>query len=90
MKRKRCHRHKPRPCHSCGRIADATTSHNDKPPNQGDVSICISCGAIGIWDQGAIREPSAAETVEIMASHLGDEIRAAQILIADRGPLPPP
>jgi hypothetical protein len=38
-------------CLECGYLMDATTGLNDAYyPNKGDVSICVRCGALALFD----------------------------------------
>lgn len=66
-------------CPHCGKHHTDHTVLNERPvrPHHGDVSLCIRCGQIGVFDahQRAIRLPSAAEWAEFA---LLPEVQAAR------------
>jgi hypothetical protein len=56
-------------CLYCGRKNEVSTSTgNDATPNDGDLSMCIECGAITFFDftTGKLREPSQAEMIKLL------------------------
>lgn len=61
----------PSPCWSCGYVIDAATGvGNDNAPKAGDVSICLRCGALGVYADGpaglVVRKPTDEE-FDVMA-----------------------
>lgn len=63
----------PSPCPNCGKVLDAATGvdkrrrPNDRMvPRPGNVSVCISCGHICVFDKKLrLRNPTEAEMVQI-------------------------
>ena len=56
-------------CAKCGYKMDGATNVHDQNlrPKAGDVSLCLHCGAIGIFDVAQkVRQPSELELVRIM------------------------
>lgn len=64
----------PTPCFQCGYVLDAATDPaQTKQPKPGDVSLCMYCGAIGIY----LRPPlGGALTVRPATGQERDQIRA--------------
>jgi len=51
-------------CWNCGKMISAATSWKDKRPRPGDVSVCIYCGEVGMFDAFlALRRPTDDEIV---------------------------
>lgn len=64
-------------CIDCGNRNDATTGTGQgEIPGDGDVCMCIYCGALAFFDFPAskLREPTQAELVEL---HMDQNIRRA-------------
>lgn len=63
----------PETCDACGYLLDAATGvGNDDSPEEGNVSVCLKCGAIRIFAEnaeGALtrRKPTVDEELELMA-----------------------
>lgn len=55
-------------CPYCQRAMDCSTntSRDDRPPEEGSLSLCISCGEVGVF--------TAELTVRMMYPHEADEI----------------
>ena len=55
-------------CHHCGAPANAATPSDGKPAEKisdGDVTMCLECGAIHIRDQARWRQITEADWVDI-------------------------
>ncbi len=54
-------------CPRCGHIFDAHSNLEDKElrPKEGDISICIKCGSIAIFERNGLRLPSESELESI-------------------------
>lgn len=54
-------------CPYCGWEYDAAKSVTEEEvlPSEGDYSLCIRCGEIGIFEEGIIRKPSRREAKEM-------------------------
>jgi len=79
----------PTLCPVCGYAVDATTSlASERGPRPGDLSICLSCGALTLFDAD-LRPllPVDDATLAEMQVHTRLEIKAARDLIRARGPL---
>lgn len=77
------------PCWKCGYKMDRSTEAlGDHKPEKGDISMCISCGALAIFNADlTMRKPTQLEEVEIAhhpvvtqlqiyrASNVGDKLR---------------
>lgn len=71
-------------CPACGHKFDAATGISDDhtPPSAGDVSICIKCGALGIFNADlSVRAPTHKEKME---ASLLPELIQSQIWIRGR------
>ena len=78
-------------CPTCGYFMDAATAidRNEKMPAPKDFSVCISCGALGVFDDELHCVTPSHHALKIaMRGPDGDRIRHAQIFIAGRGDLP--
>jgi len=51
----------PMKCPRCGAVLDQATSPNGRGPVVGDISICVECRAVAVFDVEGLREISAAE-----------------------------
>lgn len=64
-------RFKPSRCLDCGKKIDSASRADARlaevAPSEGDIAICFGCGHVMIYadDQGALREPTGEELVEI-------------------------
>lgn len=68
----------PHGCPWCGRQQDAVSSAAgpDIEPSAGDVSICIKCGGIAIYDGlGAFRKPTTEEEADAASQPIVQELR---------------
>ena len=56
-------------CPRCGKEMDASLAiTNDHRPDPGDVSICLYCAGVSLYDDGLrLRLPTAAESLELRA-----------------------
>jgi len=71
-------------CPECGNKNDSGLGieHEALIPREGDASICIVCGHVMIFKaDGALREPSEDELIEIMRSKTVREMMAALAVI---------
>lgn len=60
------HRVPSSPCPVCGKKLDAMTgAGHDHAPSSGDVTICLDCRTILIWEHKRLRLPNDAEMHEI-------------------------
>lgn len=59
---------KPTFCPSCGHKIDRTSSvHGDYGPAEGDISLCIRCANVSIFDSElGLRRPSMREFNQLM------------------------
>ena len=67
-------------CLDCGNGNDATTGTGQgEIPGDGDVSMCVYCGALAFFDfqAGKLREPTQAEMIEL---HMDPNIRRAMFV----------
>jgi hypothetical protein len=60
-------------CWRCGYVFDAVTAaygDDDRLPTAGAVSICIDCGAVGLYADGptglVVRQPTDAEHADLL------------------------
>ena len=75
----------PSECPGCGYKVDAATGVSGKgEPAEGDVSICLNCGAINIFKDffGHLRRANALETAEIKTNPV---VQRAVKIIQERG-----
>lgn len=76
------HRLPPHGCLVCNRPFNATGTLDQTPPEAGDVSVCIHCAAVAIYDERLqLRPPTDAERQEIDADA---EIAAVRRLVLSR------
>lgn len=71
-------------CHVCRRqIPQSTGITTGNAPRSGDVSLCVYCGSIGIFNEDGIpRSPTGAELRALRASGAAwEEIKQAQDMI---------
>lgn len=80
----------PTLCPVCGYGMDRATGamSDESVPREGDIAICMSCGAALIYDAD-IRPTREAtpEEIDRIDGQAGMHLLAAQILIRKRGPL---
>ena len=72
----------PSQCPYCGRVHQAATSEGVAPVRDGDASLCIGCGDIGMFDSrapGGIRRTTAQE-----AARLATDPQCARFMLAWR------
>ena len=68
------HGHHPARCPYCGKANDEVAEllgQRDDPPENGDISLCFSCGQFAIFDDhdpNRVRLPSNLEGLQIAAS----------------------
>lgn len=79
----------PSTCPFCGQRHDAVTSTNTDDtrfiPQDGDATICFTCGAFAIFDSsGGLRKPTKAEQRVLDRDH--QTVRAAWEAIKDSIP----
>ncbi len=56
----------PSTCRKCGRKLDgATDPFGEATPKDGDVSFCIYCGTLSVFQDGYLRAPTDEEQVDI-------------------------
>lgn len=75
----------PSPCPNCKKVSDMAYGPNsDDPPTPGDVSICLYCQSISVFDEDLIlREPTEEEILEMPLdeiSHLQRKLKEAKIV----------
>lgn len=73
-------------CSTCGYPIDATSSlEGDRAPVDGDLSICLACGDVGIFVVGAfgttIREATPAEKDEARGSAVVRQVQAVRAVV---------
>ena len=61
------------PCPYCGYVMDTTsTLVNDHSPSKGDVTICLKCSGICLFDEKMVmQKPTLAELREIKSNWVG-------------------
>jgi hypothetical protein len=70
-------------CTNCGRTHDMAGTMElvgGRPPQPGDIMICIECQHIMIVDKDGIRDPTTAEVVEIAGDR--DLVRTQRAIAA--------
>ena len=79
-------------CPSCGYVMELTTGVcGARVPADGDVSVCLNCGHLSLFDaRKALRDPTPEELADLRQSDAWPTIRRAQMIIAARGPIPRP
>lgn len=87
----------PTKCPFCGKENDLTTATKPerlRPPRDGDFSLCIACGDLGIFDDshiGGMRKPTEAEYEKLERSENVRQVRKAWLMLKrkrDRDALP--
>jgi hypothetical protein len=76
-------------CPYCRHRMNYTTSltGNVEPPEDGDWSLCVRCGGVCMFDAGALRIPTPAETLELEGQpNVRRMIGNAQTIIRAQGP----
>ncbi len=68
------HRHNVLHCRVCAhRIDAASPVYDEDSPSCGDISICIACGEVSVFEIGplgtVLREPTLAELHEFSIAH---------------------
>ena len=60
-------RYTPSVCPNCGRPLNAgATPTNERPPEPGDVAICMDCRHVGIYAEDMhVRNPTDKEVIEL-------------------------
>lgn len=53
-------------CPSCGTVNDLHSTPDGLKPGIGAVSVCWSCGGVGIFEARKIRKPTPDELAEVM------------------------
>lgn len=81
-------RYREQPCPACGhKLSAASGVDHDRRPRPGDVSVCIMCAAVLIFERrGRLRLATAQEATECMAE--SPELAAAVLSIAGLHPRP--
>src|SRR4051812_16227606 len=60
----------PSPCPNCGHVLDAATSESALPPEPGDITVCVGCSTILVFEDGMkLALPSPALLDELIAGH---------------------
>ena len=68
-------------CPSCGKVLDAASSLQGRKPKAGDVSICLECANVGIFDADlTLRRPTKAEK-----RHIHGDVRIMRMRAAILG-----
>lgn len=69
-----------RTCPHCGKRNDGHTAIDGEPavPKPGDVSLCFTCGGLGIYTEDAMRKPTDDELFECMQD---EQLKRAMFLI---------
>jgi hypothetical protein len=65
----------PHTCPVCHNTMDRTTCMNDDPdlqPRDGDFTVCVSCGAIGVFDKDAVIHTASTEEIREMMRDFPD------------------
>lgn len=69
------------PCPHCGKAQDraltAERGAHRAPPTNGDVIICLDCAGVGIMRDGALRQATNKELVQLTFSRPFCEARSA-------------
>lgn len=69
-------------CSLCGYVFDCAAGLTAPVPKPGNVSLCMRCGAIGIFETGlSVRLATDDEVADIMKSNVGPVIRKSQAVI---------
>ena len=73
-------------CPECGYKMDSASAvsrkdNEQRPPKDGDVSVCLNCGALNLFDGGGLRRPTMVEEFRIHTSPVGRTVEKAQRLI---------
>lgn len=71
----------PYKCAKCGKILDGQTcaTLDQRKPKDGDVSLCMYCNTLAIFDvrKGRLRKPTQTEIAEILKDPEIARVRAA-------------
>lgn len=78
-------------CPACRHVVDSSEGvgrHAERPPQAGDVTVCIACATPAIFTADlAMREPTAEELREILADPQARRVIAAiRVINAKEGP----
>jgi hypothetical protein len=58
----------PSPCPRCGRILDGAMHLDNSTPDPGDITICIECSTLSVFDDKLhLREPTDEEMADMLA-----------------------
>ena len=69
-------------CFTCNsQIPETSDLFGDHVPEEGDISLCLYCGAVAIFAGSGLREASDAELTEILADPGVQLARATRKLI---------
>ena len=76
------------PVHQCTcgyRMDAASDARGDASPVPGDVSLCLKCAKVWLFDEGLLqREPSESELADILSSDVGRIVFELQSFIGDK------
>jgi hypothetical protein len=80
----------PHKCTACGYDIDCATGLKpDEIPEPGSISICLNCGAIGIYTQDMqLRQATRKEEAKLLRSSMGVMVMLARGHIKRRGIIP--
>lgn len=81
----------PTPCPACGYLTTEVTGVGrgvGRTPKDGDVSVCLACGALGIFAAGgtALRDATPEEKAEIIVDVEVAHVVAAVLMLKGRDP----
>jgi hypothetical protein len=73
--------YRPHLCPHCGKSHDMTTgATSETNPVDGDVSICIKCGGVAVFEGRILRLPTADEQAELdKDTYVQDVLRAWRV-----------
>lgn len=77
------HRTPPVQCPQCKALLDAAASMdegNTEPPDEGDITVCIYCGAVLMWEFNMQLTLLTEEELEEIAKEYPDIIEAATVI----------
>jgi hypothetical protein len=69
----------PSACPHCGKLLDAVTSEQPEPPEPGDVTVCLGCATVLLFDEGmqlVLPSPAALDEILAQAPRLIDYVQA--------------
>jgi hypothetical protein len=73
-------------CSECEKTLSGFTGPRGAMPEAGSLSICVYCGAVGVFTDTGIRKPTALEGVRIAAdSSISNMVRTVKQAAARRG-----